>query len=225
MSLSADVANLQATAAAYRTLSAQIVRAGVTLPGTYSCRVVPSQAFFQPVPGSVLLRVPTWEVILPAGTDVREADVLSVSWPGPVVRTYGVTSVLDPRSFEVERICTAYLLSDGALPGGGVDIYLPTNATVNVKRGTASAHYTNHAVYLEYPTRQEQIMAGGAEVPVLLADLPDANYQNGDTVTIVSVAGHTVVPHPAALRVGLVERLSGPPPLTGVQLTGLAGYA
>lgn len=68
-------------------------------------------------------------------------------------------------------------------------------------------------------------MAQGAEVPLVLYDLPDAPYQQGDILTIVALDGQESAPHPARYSVGLVERLPAPLALTSVQLMGYGGTA
>jgi hypothetical protein len=98
-----------------------------------------------------------------------------------------------------------------------------SNATISTTRSGAAV-LTNKRVQLDFPTRNERIMAQGGDVPVQLYDLPSANYQQGDVVQVLSIDGHTTVPHPAHYTVGLVERLVAPLALTSVELTGLAGY-
>jgi len=208
-----EIARVQGRAARFLTATCVINRGGADV-ATVAARVQPYVGEVQatPGPGSVPVGEVRWLAHLPAGTDVRHLDRLTIG--GTV---YAAIEILAPRTIELDRqvVCYQVALADGSLA------YLHANATVTCLRGgqqVGGARRVQVAQAVSGATTPE-----GIPVPDLLYDVPDADWRTGDQATIVTIDGHTVAPRPRAFTVGVVRRVPAPLALTEVQLRGVGG--
>jgi len=214
MALSAaDITSMRGTLLATMTDTAAIVRDGVTVlsggAASVACRVAPYGGFVRPLPGFIPMGEPRWAIKLPAGTDVRTLDMLTVN---SVV--YEVLDVEDPRTVELARlaVCHVHSYADGSLA------YIHANATI-VKHRTSVADLTLR-VQIFVPTRNEEIEAAGGMVPLHVYDTPTADWVTGDRLTIQSFDGITAAPEVVNYRVSKVTRVPAPLALTDLELAG-----
>lgn len=211
MALSAqDIASMRSTMLQTLADTTAIARAGATVSAATPCRVAPYGGMVRPVPGFIPAGEPRWALKLPAGTDVRALDLLTVASSGVV---YEVLDVEDPRTVELARlaVCHVHTYADGSLA------YIHDNATV-VKHRANTPDLTRR-VQLFVPTRTEQIMAGGGMVPLHVYDAPAADWLTGDRLTIQALDG-AATPEVVNYRVTKVTRVPAPLALTDLDLAG-----
>jgi head-tail adaptor len=117
----ADLAACQATAGLTRTTPCQILRATptpdgwggqtdtwtVVSPAGLLCRVAPSRRQdYEQVQEERLTLANRYTIALPAGTDVTEKDRITA-----LGNSYEIATVQAPRTLELERICSCFLVS------------------------------------------------------------------------------------------------------------------
>jgi len=198
--------------AGLRTTPCTINRGGNPV-ASVTCRIRPDREY-APVPGQPLTVAERWLIYLPPGQDVRVSDQITAQGC-----LYQVVIVEAPRTIEVSRMVTCYLLVDA---NGNSAIY-PPNATVSVVHMDDTDVYTSRRVRLVQTAIDETFNQAGETVNGVLYDVPGSTYELGDKVTILSIDGHTGVPDPATYPVGEVALLSDPVAIVRVQLIGLAG--
>lgn len=184
--------------AGLRTTPCTISRGGSSI-ASVNCRIRPDREY-APVPGQPLAVAERWLIYLPPGQDVQPFDMITA-----LGDTYQAVIVDAPRTVEVSRMVTCYLLFDA----DGNPVYLKPNGTISTTRpsgpGVAPEPIlTNVRANMRDPdvTRNEQYTAAGTIVQKIMMLVPGTDIREGDFVTIIAQDGHPSVEEVSLYAVG-----------------------
>jgi len=206
-----EIARLQGRAARFLTATCVINRAGVAV-ATVAARVQPYVGEVQatPDPGSVPMGEARWLVHLPAGTDVRQLDRLTIG--GTV---YAAVEILAPRTIELDRqvVCYQVTLADGS------PAYLHANATVLCLRSGQQVGGARR-VQFAWAGPDDKLDPTGILITARIYDAPTADWRRGDYVLVTQIDGIPSLPTELGLEVHAVHPEPAPLALLHLDLTG-----
>jgi hypothetical protein len=189
-----ELASIRAVAQTFLPEQCTITRllgdGGPVAVDTPPCRVDPGQRELYPFAAIPNQPVSAFRLVFPAETNLLPNDLISFAPPDQ--RIYVVIHTLTPTTDEVQRVAVCVLSATGGQLG---DAYVRPNSTVTCTR--PGFEQTGRRLHLAFAQAIPQAKletlqkVGGATISASLFDLPDADWRQGDGVTLANLSGIT----------------------------------